>query len=166
MIGLLCVLVVGGCVASVRGCARVIDPKVWSERVDEEPVKTRRMLGEYMRTATYELDGGHQVRGRATTVAVQDFTDGSVHLTLDGIGKRLVEVVAKVEADGDRSKVEVISDATALAAATDGNAAALHRQIQEELERALDAIDRHQTLPGGFSMTRLIKLADGEREYR
>jgi hypothetical protein len=158
MIGLLCVLLVGGCVAGMRGCARVVDPKVWSERVDEEPVKTRRMLSSYLQTATYEPESKLQVDGAPARVAVQDFTDGSIHVTLDGGAKRLVEIVVQVAPDGPRhSRVEVMSDATALAAAGDGDSPALHRRIRGQIGGALDAIDRQRPVGGSFSMARLIR---------
>lgn len=117
LIGLLCVLAVGGCVLGVSSCAYVANPKVFSETVDEEPGKVTRMLEDYLQSATFESDASHQVAGRPAKVAVQDFTDGSIHLTLDAPDRRLVEVVARVTpADAGRSRVEVVSDATALAA--------------------------------------------------
>lgn len=160
MIGLMVVLLVGSCVAGVRGCARVSDPKVWHEQVDEEPVKTRRMLADYLQTATFETESMLSVRGAPGRVAVQNYTDGSIHLTLDGKGRRLVEVVVQVTGDGEGSRVDVISDATVLAEVEGTPAAYLHQHIRSELERGLDAIDHHQPLGGGFSMARLIRAAD------
>ncbi len=162
----MCVLIVGGCVLSVRGCSHfAYNPTVWSESVAEAPDKTRRMLGDFLRTATYEPDSAHLVNGAPATVAVQDFTDGTIHLTVDGRGvdgkgARLAEVVVRVTPEDERhSHVEVISDATALAAAARGSAAAVHRRVRSELERALQAINNQQPLPGGLSVAKLIEVA-------
>lgn len=161
MIGLAVVLLIGSCVAGTRGCSRVVDPTVFTERVDEEPVKARRMVSAFLETATYESDSGLTVRGKPAKVAVQDFTDGSIHLTLDAAEKRLVEVVVQVKPDGDdRSRIEVISDATRLAEAQGAHPAVLHRRIRGDLERVFEAIDNHRSVPGGFSMARLIKAGD------
>ena len=163
MIGLLCVLLVGSCVAGVSGCSRVVDPTVFNERVDEEPEKARRMVAAFLETATNEPDTMLIVRGAPAKVAVQDFTDGSIHMTLDGKDRRLVEVVVQVKPDGDdRSRIEVISDATALAEAQGGHPSVLHRRIRSDLERAFDAIDRQRPVPGGFSMARLIRAGDDD----
>lgn len=168
LIGLMCVLVVGGCALSIRGCSRVLyNPTVWSESVAEAPDKTRRMLGDFLQTATYEPDSAHVVGGMPAAVAVQDFTDGTIHLTMDRGGDakapRLIEVVVRVTPEDERSRVEVISDATALAAATHGSAPAVHRRIHSEIERALDAIDHQQPLPGGLSIAKLIEAAHDDR---
>ncbi len=160
-IGLFCVLLVGGCMASLRGCAPGYNPTVWSEQVDETPDKTRRMLSDYFQSATFEPDPA--VDGQPAKVAVQDYSDGSIHLTVDGRGQRLAEVVARVTAAGEDSRVEVVSDATLLADAIDAPAARLHRRIKSDVERALDAIDHHQPLPSGFSAARLIRAAGRDR---
>lgn len=161
MVGLFVFLVIGGCVAGLRGCAPTYNPTVFSEHVDETPDKARRMLSDYFQSATFEVDP--VVDGQPAKVAVQDFTDGSIHLTMDGRGKRLVEVVARVTPADEDSRVEVVSDATQLAAAIDAPEARLHRHIKSEIVRALDAIDHHQPLPSGFSAARLIKAAERNR---
>lgn len=163
MIGLMCVLLVGSCVAGMRGCSRVVDPTVFNERVKEEPVKARRMVAAFLETATYEPESALKVDGKPAKVAVQDFTDGSIHMTLDRGERRLVEVVVQVKPDGEyRSRIEVISDATQLADAQGGHPAVLHRRIRSDLSRAFEAIDSGRPVPGGFSMARLIRAGEDD----
>jgi outer membrane PBP1 activator LpoA protein len=159
--GLITLLMITSCVVGVSSCSRVFDPKQFVRHVDEDPAKTRRMLMAYLDAATNEGPADWKLEGKATRVLVQEYTDGSIHLAVDGTKGRMMEVVAKITpSDDDDAKVEVLSDAKVLADAKDIAAHEVHRRIKDMVSGALDAIDGHRVVEGGFLVSRLI----GERE--
>ncbi|RDE05243.1 hypothetical protein [Sphingomonas aracearum] len=164
MLGLVALLFVTSCVVGVSGCNRMVNPREFGQTVREDPDKTRRMVSDFLESATYE---DTDVAGRTLAAKVQDYTDGSVHLTGDANGERLIEITVTFQParDGKATRVDVVSDAGPLAAALDDGSTApeLHRAIRYQLDGALAAIDEHRVLPRGMTIRRLIAEAKGSK---
>jgi hypothetical protein len=159
LIGLAVLAMITSCALGISGMRKVGDPTRFSRAVDESPEKTRRMVRDYLELAENELPEDRGLDALATRVAVQDYSDNSIHLTLSRDRTRLMEVVATFKPIGDDGTlVEVFTDAKALGQAVRPRVkpAALHRETRRELDRALGAIDAHRVLPGGFSFKRLM----------
>jgi hypothetical protein len=162
MIGLAVLAAVTSCTVGISSCNRLIDPTHFFKEVDETPDKTRRMLMAYLDAATYEGPADWKLDGKATKLLVQEYTDGSIHLSLDGTKGRMMEIVAKVApVDGGTAQVEVVSDAKILAEARNMTPHQVHRRIRDMLTAAMDAINDHRVVEGGFLISRLL----GEREH-
>lgn len=161
-LGLLFLLMITSCAVGIRGCSRVVDPTDFRRVVDETPDKTRGMLRDYFETGTLEDPAKAGVEGAAGRLDVEDFTDGSLRVTLAGEKAPLLALVVRFapEEDGDGTRVEVMSDATGLARTLRGvDAPDLHRQIRDEVQGALGRIHRHRTMSTGFLLSRLIARA-------
>lgn len=161
-LGLLFLLMITSCAVGIRGCARVIDPTKFDRVVDETPDKTRGMLRDYFETGTLEDPAKAGVKGAAGKLGVEDYSDGSLRVTLAGPKAPLLAMVVRFapETDGEGTKVQVMSDATGLARSLRGvDAPDLHRQIRDEVQGALHRIDRHRTMSTGFILSRLIARA-------
>ena len=167
LVGLATLAMLTSCVLGVAGMRRMADPTHFTRTVDEDVDKTRRMVRGYLDTAENEASDQRGLP-QPTTLAVQDYTDGSVHLTLDGRAGRLMEVAATFRPDGEGATVvEVFSDAGPLAEAVRPRmeAAALHREIRQDIGGALTAISAHEVVPGGFLISRFLADARGEGRY-
>lgn len=162
LVGLVTLGLLGSCVLGVVSLTRLANPTHLSRSVDETPERTRRILSNYLEIAENEGAADRGLGNVSSTLAVEDYSDGSLRLTLDGQGKggqRLLEIVAtfRQRADG-ATDVDVFSDANKLAETLRPRvrAAALHREIGEELRRVLNQIDEHRLVPGGFLISRMI----------
>lgn len=162
-LGLIMLLMITSCVVGVSGCSRALNPTEYSRSIDETPEKTRRMLREWLETATVE-QGTLLVQRRAPTIALQDYSDGSIHLTVSQDKAVLLELVARVAPRGDRTRVDVHVDGAKLARSIDDvSPATFHRELKSEIEHALAAIDEHRVMPQGLLLSRTIREAQGYR---
>jgi hypothetical protein len=150
------------CAVGIRGCSRIVDPTNFQRVVDETPDKTRGMLRDYFETGALEDPRTAGVEDAAGKLGVEDYSDGSLRVTLAGPKNPLLALVVRFapKTDGDGTRVEVTSDATGLARSLRGvDAPDLHRQIRDEVQSALGRIDRHRTMETGFLLSRLIARA-------
>lgn len=167
LMGFVGLLVVTSCVVGITGMRKVANPTQFSFTVTEAPDKTRRMIGDYLELAENESTEDRGLT-RPSVVRVDDYTDGSVHLTLDSGTARLMEIVATVTPVNDEeTRVEVFSHAEGLAGAVRPRIApsALHREIRQDLGAAIQAIGDQRVVPGGFQIARVIEGARGERRF-
>jgi hypothetical protein len=160
--GLTCLLFITSCVVGVSSCSRAVNPTSFTRTIAADPGKTRRMLRDFFERAALESPDQRGLGEKRSTLAVQDYSDGSIHLTLDGDKGRLMEVVTSITpVDGDQARVEVASNAKELAQAAPDSVspASLHREIKAEVEAALAAIEGKTVLPRGFRVSRLLSRA-------
>lgn len=148
-------------VMGVRGCTQLANPTHFTRDVEETPDKTRRMLASFMATAEGEPAADFGLPNVATKTRVQDYSDGSTRLTLDAPDGRLAEIVVRTlppRMGEEGTRIEVVSNATTLAERIKPKveASKLHREIREQFDRALTAIDKHRVVPGGFTFGRAV----------
>lgn len=166
VLGLIGLAILSSCVIGIAGIRRDANPTRFTRTVDEDIDKTRRIVSDYLEAAENEPVADRGLGDTPSTIAVQDFTDGSVHLTLDSSSARLMEITATFKPlDDGSTRVEVFSNAEALGQAVRPRIAApaLHREIRKMLGGTLTAIDDHRVAPGGFLISRLIADARGPR---
>lgn len=158
--GLVPLLLITSCVVSTGSYFRSLNPTEYGKSVDEAPDKTRRMLRDWLDTATIE-QGSFVVRRRPASITVQDYSDGSIHLRVtQGTGPALMELVAKVKPVEDRTRIDIHVDGARLANAMDDlGASRFHRELRDELATAMDAIDDHRVMPQGLLLSRVVRLA-------
>ena len=162
--GLVMLLMITSCVVGVSGCSRSLNPTEYRQSVEETPDKTRRMIRDFLEGATYESPDKIAVRGKPTVVKVQDYSDGSIHLTASQANTPLLDIaIVLTPREENRTRIEVVADGDRLADEMDGaGAGALHRAIKDNLESAFSAIDAHRVVPRGFLLSRIIAQARGD----
>jgi hypothetical protein len=152
-------LFVTSCVVGITSARHQLNPTHFTRHVVQAPDVTRRRLRDVFEPAVSEDGGPIRPDGPPTAIKLQDFTDGSIHLTAMQRDQQLLEVVARVlpTEDGE-SKVEIVSNAEGLAKSVKRGPGPeiIHRRIRSVVDQALDDVNDDRVMDTGLLVSRLV----------
>lgn len=135
---------------------------VYGQAIDKPVEEARDLVRYHLAAATWEKLRGSGAVPDDAVLTLNDYDDGSLRLEMNGGKGKLLEVVARFEAldGGERTRVEMTSDAAGLARAVPGvRPAKLEEQLRNSVEGGLLQIRARGRAWNGLSIVSVVNWA-------